>query len=97
LTYDDGPYIYTSHILDILDQYNTKATFFITGNNLGKGQIDDATYPWAGLIQRMDTAGHHIASHTWTHQDLSAITQAQRLQQMYSNEIAFNNVSKSCV
>jgi peptidoglycan/xylan/chitin deacetylase (PgdA/CDA1 family) len=39
LTFDDGPYIYTSHILDILEQYNVKATFFITGNNNGKGQI----------------------------------------------------------
>jgi hypothetical protein len=92
ITYDDGPYIYTSHILDLLDQYSSKATFFITGNNLGKGEIDNAAYPWAKLIQRMDTAGHQIASHTWSHQDLSAITAAQRLAQMYNNEIAFNNI-----
>ena len=36
LTFDDGPSIYTSHILDLLDQYNASATFFITGNNNGK-------------------------------------------------------------
>jgi peptidoglycan/xylan/chitin deacetylase (PgdA/CDA1 family) len=36
LTFDDGPFIYTSHILDLLDQYNASATFFITGNNNGK-------------------------------------------------------------
>jgi peptidoglycan/xylan/chitin deacetylase (PgdA/CDA1 family) len=35
LTFDDGPYIYTSHILDLLLQYNASATFFITGNNNG--------------------------------------------------------------
>lgn len=35
LTFDDGPANYTSHILDLLDQYNAKATFFITGNNNG--------------------------------------------------------------
>lgn len=36
LTFDDGPFIYTSHILDVLAQYNASATFFITGNNNGK-------------------------------------------------------------
>ena len=35
LSFDDGPYIYTSHILDVLQQYNASATFFITGNNNG--------------------------------------------------------------
>ncbi|KAM3073169.1 hypothetical protein ACMFMG_008882 [Clarireedia jacksonii] len=35
LSFDDGPYIYTSHILDLLDEYNAKATFFVTGNNNG--------------------------------------------------------------
>jgi peptidoglycan/xylan/chitin deacetylase (PgdA/CDA1 family) len=36
LTFDDGPFIYTSHILDVLAQYNASATFFITGNNNGE-------------------------------------------------------------
>jgi peptidoglycan/xylan/chitin deacetylase (PgdA/CDA1 family) len=36
LTFDDGPYIYTSKIVDLLKQYDAKATFFITGNNNGK-------------------------------------------------------------
>jgi len=36
LTFDDGPFIYTSHILDLLAQYNASATFFITGNNNGQ-------------------------------------------------------------
>lgn len=39
LTFDDGPFIYTSHILDVLAQYNAPATFFITGNNNGEFSI----------------------------------------------------------
>ena len=31
LTFDDGPSIYTTQILDILDTYGVKATFFVTG------------------------------------------------------------------
>lgn len=30
LTFDDGPYLYTTALLDLLDQYNAKATFFIS-------------------------------------------------------------------
>lgn len=36
ITFDDGPSIYTSTVLDLLDQYGAKATFFMTGNNNGK-------------------------------------------------------------
>ncbi|KAI9863894.1 MAG: hypothetical protein M1813_003546 [Trichoglossum hirsutum] len=92
LTFDDGPYIYTSDILDLLDSYDAKATFFITGNNMGKGQIDDPTLPWPALIRRMHAEGHQIASHTWTHQDLSALNSAQRKEQMIKNEMAIRNV-----
>ncbi|TLD34582.1 glycoside hydrolase/deacetylase [Venturia nashicola] len=92
ITYDDGPYIYTSEILDLLEQYKAKATFFITGNNLGKGQIDSAAYPWSALIKRMYAEGHQVASHTWSHADLSNLTTAQRQHEMYSNEMALRNI-----
>lgn len=92
LTFDDGPYIYTSDILDILKASGVPATFFITGNNLGKGAID-STATWSNLITRMHNEGHQIASHTWSHQDLSTqVTAAQRLNQMYYNEMAFRNI-----
>ncbi|KAL2354375.1 chitin binding protein [Cryomyces antarcticus] len=92
ITYDDGPYIYTDHVLDILKSYNAKATFFITGNNNGKGEIDNTANPWATTIKRAYADGHQIASHTWTHPFLSSLTSAQRKQQMYSNEMALRNI-----
>jgi peptidoglycan/xylan/chitin deacetylase (PgdA/CDA1 family) len=92
LTFDDGPGNYTSDLLDMLNAAGVKATFFVTGNNNGKGQIDDPTLPWSSIIKRMYSEGHQIASHTWGHQDLSNITPAQRKNQMYYNEMAFNNI-----
>lgn len=92
ITYDDGPYIYTTGILDLLKQYKAKATFFITGNNLGKGQIDSTAFPWAAIIKRMYSEGHQIASHTWSHADLSKLTTAQRRHEMYANEMALRNI-----
>jgi peptidoglycan/xylan/chitin deacetylase (PgdA/CDA1 family) len=92
LTFDDGPYNYTNHILDLLDSYDAKATFFITGNNIGKGEIDDPTTQWPGIIRRMYNSNHQIASHTWSHQDLSAISAQQMQNQIYYNEMAFRNI-----
>jgi peptidoglycan/xylan/chitin deacetylase (PgdA/CDA1 family) len=60
LTFDDGPYNYTSHLLDVLASYGAKATFFITGNNLGKGQIDVQETGWPDVIRRMHREGHQV-------------------------------------
>lgn len=91
LTYDDGPYIYTAELLDLLKKYGFTATFFMTGNNNGKGQID-TTAPYPDLIKRMVAEGHQVASHTWSHYSLSNVTKEQRIQQMVKNEMALNNI-----
>lgn len=95
MTYDDGPGLYTEELLDILDKYNAKVTFFITGVNNAKGPIDDPDLPWEPLIHRMHDSGHQIASHTWSHQDLSAISREQLREQMFKNEAAFRNIMSS--
>ncbi|RPA99574.1 glycoside hydrolase/deacetylase [Choiromyces venosus 120613-1] len=92
LTFDDGPWIYTNEILDVLKEFNAKATFFITGSNLDKGAIDDPTLAWANIIRRMESDGHQIASHTWTHPDLSTLSEAARRDEMYKNEMALRNI-----
>ncbi|KAF2003312.1 carbohydrate esterase family 4 protein [Amniculicola lignicola CBS 123094] len=92
ITYDDGPYIYTSGVIDLFEAYKMKATFFITGVNIAKGSIDDPSTPWPAMISRMLANGHQIASHTWSHQDLSAISHNARLDQMVKNEMAFRNI-----
>lgn len=91
-TFDDGPTRYTGDLLDLLDRYNAPATFFVTGINNGKGPIDDPSLPWAELIERMVISGHQVASHTWSHQDLSKVTAEQRRDQMLKNEVAVRNI-----
>ncbi|CCT73603.1 probable chitin binding protein [Fusarium fujikuroi IMI 58289] len=80
------------YILDVLKQNNIKATFFITGTNLGKGQIDDETAGWPKILRRMYSEGHQLASHTWSHQDLTASSDEVRQQQIIYNEMAFRNI-----
>jgi peptidoglycan/xylan/chitin deacetylase (PgdA/CDA1 family) len=42
--------------------------------------------------QRMHAEGHQIASHTWSHENASALTNNQFTNQMVWNEIAFNSI-----
>lgn len=57
LTFDDGPCAYTAKLLDVLDKYNVKATFFVTGAN--------PSYYY--LIGEAHRRGHTIAVHTYSH------------------------------
>lgn len=59
LTFDDGPsVVVTPQILDILDSYNIKATFFVIGS-LAEQNSD--------LIKREYNSGHAIGNHTYSH------------------------------
>lgn len=71
LTFDDGPHPkYTQDILNILDKYQAKATFFVVGQRA-------KSYP--ALLQMMDQKGHEIANHTYTHPNMSKVS-SKRLQ-----------------
>ena len=57
LTFDDGPGMYTKRILDVLEEYNVKATFFVTN------QFPKYEY----LIKNEYEMGHVIGVHTYSH------------------------------
>ncbi|KAI5862706.1 glycoside hydrolase/deacetylase [Durotheca rogersii] len=92
LTFDDGPASYTEELLDLLARYQAKATFFVNGVTNSKGQIDDGSLVWPALIRRMHDEGHQIASHSWSHADLSNIAAWRRRDEMVKNEMALINI-----
>lgn len=62
LTFDDGPSTTnTPNVLDILDKYNVKATFFIVGKSLDEGTEAEE------LLKRIAREGHAIGNHTYCH------------------------------
>lgn len=59
LTFDDGPIPeVTPKVLEILDQYNVKATFFMVGENIDK-------HP--EVFEQVLRGGHSIGNHTYNH------------------------------
>ena len=65
LTFDDGPHPrQTRVILDILDEYGIKATFFAVGVN-----VENYTSALCEVVER----GHEVANHTYTHTKVSGL------------------------
>lgn len=59
LTFDDGPIPeVTPWVLDLLDEYQVRATFFMVGDNVRK-------YP--DVFQEVVNRGHRIGNHTFNH------------------------------
>lgn len=59
LTFDDGPIPeVTPWVLDILEKYKVKATFFMVGDNIRKHPEE---------FQMVVDAGHKIGNHTYNH------------------------------
>ena len=58
LTFDDGPSIYTNDILDILDRYHVKATFFVVGKEGSSAEE---------VLRRIVEEGHTLGMHSYSH------------------------------
>jgi peptidoglycan-N-acetylglucosamine deacetylase len=66
MTFDDGPSAEnTSRLLEMLKQRDIKATFFLIGQNV-------ASNP--DLVRRILAEGHEIGNHSWTHPQLSKLS-----------------------
>lgn len=59
LTFDDGPSAITTQILDILEERDIKATFFILGSTINEEGEE--------CLKRMVENGHTIGLHTYSH------------------------------
>ncbi len=67
LTFDDGPDPqWTPKILDVLKAKQAPATFFVIG-------IQGAKF--SGLLERINRENHEIGNHTFTHPDISDLSQ----------------------
>lgn len=67
VTFDDGPSAGTGRVLEILDRYQVKATFFVLSANARR-------HP--DLLRRLVADGHTVAVHGVTHQKIHRESQA---------------------
>ena len=64
LTFDDGPYPgSTDQVLDVLEENNARATFYVCGWHFEHEKNQD-------ILRRMAALGCEIGNHTWSHRNL---------------------------
>ena len=83
LTFDDGPSSTTDQVLDVLQQYNVKATFFLIGQNVNSNTM--------ATMQRQVSMGCELASHSYTHEDMAYMSANDVRNQINWTSSAINN------
>lgn len=85
LTFDDGPHPkYTPQILDILDKYGAKATFFVVGKNA-------EMYP--DIVKEEHLRGHEIGNHTYSHPNLRNISAMKFFDEITKTKEIIENIT----
>lgn len=75
----------TEQILDALKKHNVKATFFLVGNYM-------ETQP--ELVKRMVEEGHTVGNHTYSHPDMSKISDTESFAaELQKNEALYKEIT----
>ncbi len=69
-TFDDGPTANTFQIIEVLDRYNVKATFFITGKNAEMNPE---------IVKKLSEKGHCIGNHSYSHKSWLPILPVRKI------------------
>lgn len=78
LTFDDGPSpTLTPQIVDLLDQYDARATFFVIGVHVRRAPA---------ALRPAAAAGHALANHTLSHKSLAGRSQEAFAQELQATE-----------
>ena len=84
LTFDDGPGGLTDEILDILEQHDVIATFFVIGRQVER---------YSETVLRAYNMGCEIANHTWSHSSLEQLSSDSIRTQLQETNAAVENVT----
>lgn len=81
-TFDDGPSYNTIKIVNTLVKYDSKATFFLVGNQIEK---------YAKTMDVLVKNGMDIGNHTYSHKELTKLSDKEILKEIdLTNEVIYN-------
>lgn len=83
-TFDDGPNSETTNrLLDNLDKYNARVTFFVLGSRVNEN---------ADTLKRAYDMGNQIGSHTYSHKNLFKLENSQIMEEIATTNNEIKNV-----
>lgn len=83
-TFDDGPAPYDIEIIDALNKYHAKATFFMLGNMMNKYQY---------VVKNIVDNNMECANHTFNHQALFYLEDEEISNEINNTNILFNSIT----
>ncbi|KAF8159616.1 carbohydrate esterase family 4 protein [Crassisporium funariophilum] len=89
LTFDDGPYSYIYDVSKMLKANGALGTFFFNGNNWGCIYSTEN----AKRVKFAYDQGHQIASHTWSHKDMTTLSWDRIHDEMWKVEQALQRIT----
>ena len=84
LTFDDGPLICTTDLLDGLKERNVKATFFLVGENV-------EIYP--EIVKRIYEEGHLIGNHTYHHVEITKLSDEEAMYEINKTDEVISEIT----
>lgn len=91
-TFDDGPFPETTpHVLDLLDRFHVRATFFFIGRYLDGDDV--RAEKTREVARRIVSAGHLVGNHTYDHTHLTEVGRPQALAQIDRGADAIERVT----
>jgi len=85
LTFDDGPDPqWTPAILDTLQKYGVRATFFVVGSQAESNR---------NLVRRMWNEGHEIGNHSFNHPNLSEVSETRAAWEINATQRAIEGIT----
>ncbi|MBR2615871.1 MAG: polysaccharide deacetylase family protein [Clostridia bacterium] len=89
LTFDDGPSTQTERLLDIMAKYDAVGSFFVVGNFIDGRK---------SILKRIDAEGHEIGNHSWSHRQLTGLSEKEiRDQIMLCRAKIYEVTGKDCL
>lgn len=87
LTFDDGPNASSTPILlDGLKERKVRATFFLIGENIEKGENEK-------IVKRMYEEGHLIGNHTYTHCNLAKLETGEAKKELEQTDTVIEKIT----
>lgn len=83
-SFDDGPSNFTNYLLDELNKTNTKVTFFVLGSRIPY---------YKNTILKMKQNNHQIASHFYSHKDLTKMSTTEILNEKNNTNNLIKNIT----
>ena len=84
LTFDDGPSPHTDRLLDIFKEHGGHGTFFVLGELIDNRQ---------STLVRISREGHEIGNHTWSHRQLTNLSEQEILDQIMTTRAKIYDVT----